>query len=258
MLRRLFGENADRRVRGWRVAIAMAAMCACLASGSACAQGRELSIAANIGTAVEREAEVYNVKHKLLGVSARVHDSMQEINEDYAGWFEQADTPISYPVAQAEDNDLYMDHSFTLESSSAGCLFLDYRNGAFFRDANCVVYGHHMKDDSMLATLVGYKQQSYYDAHPTMNLYTPYGDYIVEVFSGVIVSGAHDFLEFNFDSEAAFDEYWQPFLDDSTFESDIVPQYGDRLITLITCTYEFDNARYIVCGRLKPVEVLEK
>ena len=63
----------------------------------------------------------------------------------------------------------------------------------------------------MLATLVGYKEQSYYEEHPTLNLYTPYGDYTVEVFSGVIVSGAKDFLEFNFDDEAAFEAYWQPF-----------------------------------------------
>lgn len=241
-----------------RGAAALLAVCMCLAVSGAYAQGRALPVAANIGASAEREAKTYTAQHKLLGVSSRQHESMIEINEDYAGWLEQPDTPIDYPIAQADDNDLYMNHSFTLESSSAGSLFLDYRNGAFFRDANCVVYGHHMKDDSMLATLVGYKEQPYYEEHPTLNLYTPYGDYTVEVFSGVIVSGAKDFLEFNFDDETAFEAYWQPFIENSTFECDIVPKLGDRLISFITCTYEFDDARYIVCGRLKPVDVVEE
>lgn len=250
----------DKGRRAWlkRGTAALLAAYMCLTVSGACAQGRELPVAANIGADAGREAEQYTAEHKLLGVSSRQHESMIEINADYVGWLAQPDTPIDYPVAQADDNDLYMDHSFTLESSRAGCLFLDYRNGAFFRDANCVVYGHHMKDDSMLATLVEYKEQSYYEEHPTLNLYTPYGDYIVEVFSGVIVSGDRDFLEFNFDTAEDFDEYWQPFIADSTFKSDIVPEFGDRLISFITCTYEFDNARYILCGRLKPVDVLEE
>lgn len=242
-------EFCARRLRG---AAALLAAC-CIICGCACAQAQQ-PVAADIGAEADREPVEYTAEHKLLGESSRQHDAMADINEDYVGWLTQPDTPIDYPIARAEDNDLYMDHSFTLESSSAGCLFLDYRNDALFSDANCVVYGHHMKDDSMLATLVGYKEQSYYDEHPTMTLYTPSGDYVIEVFSGVIVSGAHDFLEFNFDTEEEFDEYWRPFLENSTFESDITPEFGDRIISFITCTYEFDDARYIVCGRLRPMD----
>lgn len=39
----------------------------------------------------------------------------------------------------------------------------------------------------------------------------------------------------------------------STFKSDIELEYNDTIVTLSTCSYEFDNARYIVIGRLIPV-----
>ena len=184
--------------------------------------------------------------------------ALKKVNPDVQGWLYQKGTVINYPVVQGTDNDTYLHTRFDKQWSGGGTLFVDCRMEKDFKGFNSIIYGHHMKDDSMLATLVGYKEQSYYEEHPTLNLYTPYGDYTVEVFSGVIVSGAKDFLEFNFDDEAAFEAYWQPFIENSTFECDIVPKLGDRLISFITCTYEFDDARYIVCGRLKPVDVVEE
>ena len=40
----------------------------------------------------------------------------------------------------------------------------------------------------------------------------------------------------------------------SDFESPIQIEPGDRLITLSTCAYAFENARYILIGRLVPAE----
>lgn len=216
------------------------------------AAGRSFYIAPQLAAAAGGERQLYAAESHILGESALEHDTMSAINGDYVGWLKQEGTPIDYPIAQAGDNKFYMYHSFKLEDNRAGCLFLDYRNKAPFSDANCVVYGHHMKDKSMLAALINYETQEYYDANPIMKLYTPCGDYDIEIFSGIVASGAHDFLKFNFESKAEFDEYWQPFIENSTFKSDVRPEFGDRIITLITCTYEFDNARYIVCGRMLP------
>ena len=40
----------------------------------------------------------------------------------------------------------------------------------------------------------------------------------------------------------------------SDFESPIQTEPGERLITLSTCAYAFENARYILIGRLVPAE----
>lgn len=226
-------------------------------NGAALAEGRGLNIAAQLDEGEDRMPEYYTAAHRLLGVSTQNNEAMTEINEDYCGWLEQSDTPIDYPIAQGTDNKYYLTNSFKGGSSKSGCLFLDCRNGEYFRDANSIVYGHHMKDDSMLATIVGFKKQSYYDKHPTFNLYTPYGDYTVEVFAATTVDGKYDFLQRNFDSDETFQTYWQQFKDGTAFDNDVEVERGDRIISLVTCTYEYDNARYIVCGKLTPVEIWE-
>ena len=34
----------------------------------------------------------------------------------------------------------------------------------------------------------------------------------------------------------------------STFESDVEVEYGDKVVALVTCTYETDNSRYVLYG----------
>ena len=36
----------------------------------------------------------------------------------------------------------------------------------------------------------------------------------------------------------------------SSFKSRVTPQDGDVFITLSTCSYEYENARYVVIGRI--------
>ena len=37
----------------------------------------------------------------------------------------------------------------------------------------------------------------------------------------------------------------------ATFHSDVEVTENDKLITLSTCSYEFNNARYVLIGKLK-------
>ena len=120
---------------------------------------------------------------------------LQDINQDIGAWLLSKDTPIDYPVLQADDNRCYLNHLYTGEINGAGSLFLDYRNTGLFTDRNSVIYGHHMKNESMFHTLEGYKKQDYYDSHPIMILYTPDGDYLVELISGTIEDGMKEFVK---------------------------------------------------------------
>ena len=56
-----------------------------------------------------------------------------------------------------------------------------------FSGHNNVLYGHHMSDGSMFASISNYKQQWYYDAHPYFFLYTNAGKYRVGLFAGIVV-----------------------------------------------------------------------
>jgi sortase B len=127
---------------------------------------------------------------------------------------------------------------------------MDYRNSGGFTDKNTVIYGHNMKDGSMFSSLTKYKEQGYYERLPTMALYTPEGDYTIELFAGVVADGDYEFVRFGFIDDADFQDYIHALKEKSTFKSNTRVKADDRIVTLCTCSYEFNNARYALFGRL--------
>ena len=182
---------------------------------------------------------------------------LRQFNEDAVAWLTSPDTVIDYPVAHGDNNDYYMYHLLNGKFSYNGTLFVDADNLGDFSDKNTVIYGHHMASGKMFASLVGYKDQKYYDEHPVMYLYTPTCDYAVEVFAGYIVhaeeSQKYAFMVGYEDDEAFLDAVRQA-KEASTFRCDVEVLPEDRIVTLSTCTYETYNARYVVQGKLTPLE----
>lgn len=180
-------------------------------------------------------------------------DALLEINSQCVGWIYSEGTIISYPIAQASDNSYYLKHMFNGESNSAGCIFLDYRNAPDFSDFNSVIFGHNLKNGTMFRSLTGYKEQSYYDEHPVLQLLTPEKNYDICLFGGYIAKVTDDAWQLSFEDDAARAAWLQEILDRSTFQSDVVPEVTDHIVTLSTCSYEFTNARYVVFGVLREV-----
>ena len=182
---------------------------------------------------------------------------LQKINGDIIGWLYAEGTKIDYPVLHGEDNEYYLDHLYNKEYNSSGSLFADYRNHDDFSDQNTVVYGHHMANGTMFGSIELYRDQEFYEASPTMMLYTPAGDYLVELVSGTHESGYDEFVSFQFQSDEEFMEYVDAIRSRSTFQSNVSVEPGDQLISLCTCAYVFDNARYMLVGKLVPLYVTE-
>ncbi len=176
--------------------------------------------------------------------------ALAQINPDVVAWLEGGDGIIDYPVVQGADNDHYLTHLFSGEPNKLGSLFVDYRVKGDFTDKNTVIYGHNMKDGSMFASLTGYQSQSYYDSKPVMRLYTPQGAYDIQLFAGILAGGDDAFIHLSFQDDADFLAYTDSLKAASTFQSDIAVGPQDRIITLSTCSYDFDNARYALFGRL--------
>lgn len=176
-----------------------------------------------------------------------------ETNEDVVGWIYCEDTPINFPIVQAEDNDYYLRRLIDGTWNSSGTLFADYRNTADFSDSNTIIYGHNMKNKGMFGTLSNYKEQSYYDEHPIMWLLTPDGNYKVELIAGYVTSSTSEIYSIGNTEEEMFALAEQS-IEKSTFASDFQVSQGDRFVTLSTCSYEYDNARYVLIGRLIPLD----
>lgn len=177
--------------------------------------------------------------------------SLREINPDIVGWLYIEGTQINYPVVQGEDNQYYLKHLFSGEWNNSGCIFLDCRNAADFSDSHSIIYGHHMKNGAMFCDLDHYKQQEFYDAHPYALLVTPEVNYQIEFFAGYVASVADSAWELGFSTDAEFEDWLDLARERSCFTSDIVPAATDRILTLSTCSYEFENARFVLLGRIK-------
>ena len=175
---------------------------------------------------------------------------LREISPDTVAWLRSEGSVIDYPVLHTDNNEFYLSHLHTGEKNRMGSLFVDYRNTGVFTDKNTVIYGHNMKSGAMFHSLSEYKAQDYYDEFPVMRLYTPDGDYTVELFSGTVEDGNYEFVRFDFEDDASFMEYVNSFRSRSTFTSDVVVNPMDQIVTLCTCSYEQNNARYVVMGRL--------
>ena len=180
-------------------------------------------------------------------------DALAEKNGDIIAWLYSEDTPINLPVVQSTDNDYYLRRMIDGTWNSSGSLFADCRNASDFSDQNTIIYGHNMKNDEMFGTLPNYKDQSYYDEHPVMWLLTPNGDYKIELVAGYVTETTSDVYSFDQSEEAVFSTV-QQVIENSTFTTDAVIHQGDRFLTLSTCSYEYDNARYVLIGRLVPLQ----
>ncbi|MGW8115633.1 class B sortase [Caproicibacterium sp. NSD3] len=180
--------------------------------------------------------------------------SLKKINPDIVGWITSDGTEIDYPIVQGNDNDDYLHRLFTGESNKMGSIFMDARNHGDFGDKNTIIYGHNMKDGSMFASLAKYEEQSYYNRFPTIFLYTPNGNFVIELFAGVLVNGDQSSIRLDFKDDSDFEDYVGSLKQLSTFKSNTTVRANDRIITLCTCSYEFNNARFALFGKLTPVQ----
>ena len=178
---------------------------------------------------------------------------------DIVGWLYSEGTPINYPIVQSQyDNPATADYYYLYRDihgdySGNGTPFLDVKCAGDFSFYNSIVYGHHMKDGSMFASLDNYRTAGYYEQHPVMYLNTPQRNYKIEVFAGYVCDADSSTYSISFPDESSFLIYCRDMKAQSDFQSPVEIQPGDTIITLSTCSYEWHDARYVIQGRLVPL-----
>ncbi len=180
-------------------------------------------------------------------------ESLWKINPDVLGWIQIEGTNINYPIVQGEDNDYYLNRLADRTRNSAGSIFMDYRNAPDFTDFHTIIYGHNMKNKTMFAHVTQYKKADFYEAHPTGNIMTPQGDFQFQVIGGYVADPEDPAWELFFETEEECQNWLQDAMKRSTVGGEYVPVGGERIITLSTCSYEFDDARFVlICRIIEP------
>ncbi len=179
----------------------------------------------------------------------RDYQSYAAENSDVVGWVSVPNTIIEYPVVIAEDNEYYLHYNYKKEKSKSGAVFMDYRNSDFENARHVIVYGHNMRNGTMFHDLNSYKYKDFFNQNPVISFYYKGEKYEYEIFAADVVLADINFIRTKFKSDEDFVDYFAELKSFSKFENDVTVGANDQVLTLSTCTYEYDDSRFIVQAR---------
>lgn len=207
--------------------------------------------AAETGEQEEKEQEASAGESEIP--AAVDFDRLHAVSKDAAAWLLSPGTTVNYAVARAEDNEYYLRRLLDGTYANGGTLFIDYRCAADFTDWNTVIYGHYMDDGTMFAELANYQDPAYYKEHPVLYLYLPGKRYELELVAGYTTDISDELYSLPASREAR-DKVLEEAVGKSSFSARVTVGEEDRLVTLSTCSYVYEDARYVVLARIAKEE----
>lgn len=181
------------------------------------------------------------------------YEALYRENDDLVGWIKIDGTNINYPVVQSKDApNFYLKHDFEKKYTDYGCPYAQQNCDVQAPSDNVVLYGHNMKDGTMFCDLTNYKSESFWAQHRTIQFdtLTQKNEYtVIAAFKGE----AAELFAYNAFVDAAtpeeFDAYVAAVKELALYDTGISAAYGDKLITLSTCEYSFENGRMVVVAK---------
>lgn len=163
-----------------------------------------------------------------------------QINDHFVGWLDNR-SQINIAVTKSEDCEFYLNHNLSKAHSENGIPFLG--SDCSFNSLNTVIYG---SDNGIFSSLWEYCDSNYLESNPNIEFSTLYekDEYkIYAVIKGSRLSLESSVLSLSSDrtqvTKKQFNDYISAVLDTASVKTDLLPQYGSRLLTL--CTYDTDE-----------------
>lgn len=196
-------------------------------------------------------------------------DALREENPDVVGWIYMPNTPIDYPIAKAEDNYYYLNHSFSGEQNwlaTFGTIFLECTNNREFTDDVNFLYGHHMNDGSMFAFIDTMTKQDVFDNNNTFYILTPKGNFRMRTFSLLVTEATDPIVQLGFGDKAHKWAYIKDKIDRSVTTAPWIgtlDMANAKLFGMSTCDYSLGDGRavlfsYVAESTVPGVEGLEE
>lgn len=178
-------------------------------------------------------------------------------NPDIVGWIRIDGTVVDYPVMfTPDDPEKYLRTDFNGNYKVAGELFVDGNCSMEPESDNLIIYGHNMKNGTMFRTLMSYEKESFWKEHPLIQFSTLYEERTYEVvaafYDKVYKKTDTNFKFYQFidaETEEAFNEAITYYKAHDQYETGVTPEFGDDLLTLVTCAYHVDYGRFVVIAR---------
>lgn len=200
-------------------------------------------------------------------------ESLLKLNDDIIGWITVPSTVIDYPVVQypndieyneANGEYYYLHRDIYGNYDKNGTIFAYY--GCAFDvgtvSRNTILFGHHMRSGIMFANLLKYDALKdggleFYKENPVIRFDTKYDEAQWVIFSVMKVNtlAAHGepflFIRSNFENDQDFENYVADVRARSIIDTyDCIDvNANDVLLTLSTCSYEYDEFRTVIVAR---------
>lgn len=191
----------------------------------------------------------------------RNYSPLLQENSHLAGWLILEETGIDLPVMYTpEEPEYYLRRAFDGTDALSGCLFIGANSAP--GGTNILIYGHEMKDGSMFGRLDAFADEDYAreNSQITYDLIQPDGSYERLTFQ---VMAAFYSRIYQVDEESVFRYYYCTDLSDpeeyeyyvnqvmaaSLYDLGVTAEYGDRLLTLSTCSGHTQDGRFVVVAR---------
>ncbi len=167
---------------------------------------------------------------------------MHEENPDVIGWIQINSLGISYPILHGPDNDFYLHRLPDGKYNASGSLFLDYTNEGL-EDLHTLVYGHNMRDGSMLAGTLKYMNPDFYKENGgEVFVHTLGGVWRYELMAISQVAPDDPIYTLGFSEDEQYTKFLEEVKAKSLYETSAPPvTESDKVMTLSTCTKDGKN-----------------
>lgn len=182
-------------------------------------------------------------------------ENIAKINSDIIGWIKIDGTNIDYPIMQ--NGDYYLHKDIYKNYSSHGTPYLaPFCN--LKKSDNLIIYGHHMKDNTMFSQLEKYKNYNFYLNHKYIKFFTIENGRTIENTYEVMIAFktiAYSDEGFRYYSYTDFQNYedYEEFVENCRnlefYYTGVVGTHQDKYITLSTCEYSQKNGRMVVVAK---------
>lgn len=180
------------------------------------------------------------------------------VNQDFVGYIKIDELSIGLPVVQSEEENYYLRRNIYKQKSKYGCPYVPSDNDMVNLDRNTVIYGHNMSDGSIFAPLNKYKTLDGYKSAPVIEFDTIYGTYKWKIVAAFISNANPEqddgyVFPYNFtklENDDSFMNYIECLKERSLYDTGVDVLPTDKILTLSTCTYDFDDGRFAVVARL--------
>ena len=181
-----------------------------------------------------------------------IYREMHEANENFAGWLYVDGTNLEYPIMQGPDNKFYLSHDMDGAYDKYGMLILDQNCNIGYDCPQLIIYGHNVNSGKLFGELLFYKEEAYCNYHPQICFDTLYGRGTYTVFAAFTTTvneaekNGKMFSNWNFTDKKTYDDFVSWAKNNSLYQRDYTPKFGDEILSLVTCEHSDDEGRFIV------------